>query len=132
TLIAERPLYRWGPLAPKDKVSSLLDEAGYFYSNDRRAEFPVKARIDEVELEFRAQIGAVLATGLRPTHLDWHCLYDGGRDDILDLTLALALEFGLALRIHGRDSAEKARREGLPTTDHEVLDSYSLSTDGKA
>lgn len=132
TLISEHPAYRWGPLAPRDKVPSLLDEAGCFYSNDRRAEFPARARLDEVELEFRAQIGAVLAAGLRPTHLDWHCLYDGGRDDIFALTLALAREFGLALRVHGRDAAEQARRAGLLTVDHDVLDSYSLDTAGKA
>jgi predicted glycoside hydrolase/deacetylase ChbG (UPF0249 family) len=132
TLIAERPLYRWGPLAPKEMVPSLLDEAGCFYSNDRRAEFPVKANLDEVELEFRAQIGAVLAAGLQPTHLDWHCLYDGGREDIFELTLALAREFGLALRVQGRDSAEKARRAGLLTNDHDVLDSYKLSITDKA
>jgi predicted glycoside hydrolase/deacetylase ChbG (UPF0249 family) len=132
TIIAEHPVYRWGPLTARDRVPSLLDEAGYFYSNDRRAEFPDKARLDEVELEFRAQIEAVLAAQLRPTHLDWHCLYDGGRADIFDLTLALAREFGLALRVHDPASAEKARRAGLPTSDHGVLDSYSLSTDGKA
>jgi hypothetical protein len=132
TLIAEHPLYRWGPLAPKGQVPSLLDESGHFFNNDRRAEFPANARLDEVELEFRTQITTVLAAGLRPTHLDWHCLYDGGRDDIFELTLALAREFGLALRVHGRDSAAKARRAGLVTADHEVLDSYSLRTEGKA
>src|SRR4051794_15806650 len=132
TLISEQPTYRWGPLSPRDKVPSLLDEAGCFYSNDRRDEFPVRARLDEVELEFRAQIGAVLAAELRPSHLDWHCLYDGGRDDIFALTLALAREFDLALRIHGRDAAAIARRAGLVTNDHDVLDSYSLNTAGKA
>lgn len=132
TLIAEHPAYRWGPLTARDKVPSLLDESGCFYSNDRRAEFPVRAKLDEVELEFRAQIEAVLAAGLQPSHLDWHCLYDGGRADIFALTLALAREFGLALRVHGRDSAEAARRAGLLTNDHDVLDSYSLDTVDKA
>jgi predicted glycoside hydrolase/deacetylase ChbG (UPF0249 family) len=132
TLICERLAYRWGPLASKDKVPSLLDEAGYFYTDDRNQELLARAALDEVELEFRAQIEAVLAAQLTPTHLDWHCLADGGRADIFDLTLALAREYGLALRTHARASADKCRRAGLPAIDHDVLDSYALSTEGKA
>nr|WP_281291431.1 ChbG/HpnK family deacetylase [Streptomyces botrytidirepellens] len=45
------------------------------------------ARPAEVEREFRAQIDAVLDAGLAPAHLDWHCLADGGREGIRDLTL---------------------------------------------
>src|SRR3569623_809577 len=127
TLISEHPRYRWGPLSAKHKVPSLLDESGCFYSNDRRDEFPVRANLDEVELEFRTQIETVLAAGLRPSHLDWHCLYDGGREDIFELTLALAREFGLALRVHVRDAAKMARHACLLTNDHEVLDSYALN-----
>src|SRR5687767_14918235 len=87
TVISEYPDYRWGPLSPKDRVPSLLDESGYFFSNDRQADMLAHARLGEVETEFRAQIETVLAGGLSPTHLDWHCLYDGGRPDIFDLTV---------------------------------------------
>jgi predicted glycoside hydrolase/deacetylase ChbG (UPF0249 family) len=44
----------------------------------------------------------------------------------------LAREYGLALRVHGRSSAEQCRRSGLPTVDHDVLDSYALGAAGKA
>jgi predicted glycoside hydrolase/deacetylase ChbG (UPF0249 family) len=132
TAICEHSAYRWGPVSSKDRVPSLLDEAGFFYRLDRKDEFLARAVPDEVATEFRAQIEAVLAAGLRPTHLDWHCLADGGRADLFDLTLRLAREYGLALRVHGRPSAEGCRRAGLPTIDHDVLDSYSLDTDGKA
>jgi chitin disaccharide deacetylase len=54
----------------------------------------------------------VVDAGLTPTHLDWHCLADGGRDDIFDLTLALAQEHGLALRAWLKPGLEKLR--GLP------------------
>lgn len=132
TIICEHRDYRWGPVSSKDKVPSLLDGAGYFYRLDRREEFLAQVELDEVAVEFRAQIETVLAAQLRPTHLDWHCLADGGRADIFALTLGLAREYGLALRVHARPAAEQCRRAGLPTADHELLDSYSLNTVDKA
>lgn len=74
TVISDLPLYRWGSLTSKDKVPSLIDEAGFFYRYERIPEFLAQARLSELEVEFRAQIETVLATSLQPTHLDWHCL----------------------------------------------------------
>jgi chitin disaccharide deacetylase len=131
TVISEFADYRWGPLAPQNEVPSLLDETGFFYSNDRQAELLARARLDELEAEFRAQIEAVLAAGLRPTHLDWHCLRDGGRPDVFDLTFGLAKEYGLALRVFDPTRSEQLQRWGLPTVDHEVVDSTRLATADK-
>ena len=113
-------------------MPSLLDETGSFYSNDRQAELLARAKLDELELEFRAQIEAVLSAGLRPTHLDWHCLWDGGRPDVFDLTVGLAREYGLALRVFDPTRSEQLRRRGLPAVDHGVVDSTRLATAGKA
>ncbi|MCA9880399.1 MAG: polysaccharide deacetylase family protein [Thermomicrobiales bacterium] len=132
TLIAEHTDYRWGPRAPRGLVPSLIDASGYFYRNDQRDALLAQAVLNEVEIEFRAQIAPVLAAGLSPTHLDWHCLADGGRTDIFALTMALAKEFGLALRVHAPASAERAQRAGFRTSDHGVLDSYSLAADDKS
>jgi predicted glycoside hydrolase/deacetylase ChbG (UPF0249 family) len=131
TVIAEYPDYRWGPLAPRGQVPSLLDESGVFYSNDRQPELLARARLEELEIEFRAQIEAVLSAGLRPTHLDWHCLRDGGRPDVFDLTFGLAREYGLALRVFDPSRSEQLQRQGLPANDHEVVDSTRLATAGK-
>jgi predicted glycoside hydrolase/deacetylase ChbG (UPF0249 family) len=132
TAVSEHNAFRWGPVTSKDKVPSLVDETGYFYHLDRLEDFLAHARLDDVEAEFRAQIDVVVSAQLRPTHLDWHCLADGGRDDIFGLTLQLAREFGLALRVHEQSSADRCRRAGFPTADHGVLDSYSLGAVGKA
>src|SRR3984893_13968264 len=67
TLTSERVYYRWGPVAPADKVPSLVDESGYFH-HDWEHVGPIDAR--EVEIELRAQVERALAMGVRPTHLD--------------------------------------------------------------
>jgi predicted glycoside hydrolase/deacetylase ChbG (UPF0249 family) len=132
TLVADSADYRWGPLASKDRVPSLIDEAGYFYDYERIPQLLAGARLDEVETEFRAQIETVLAARLEPTHLDWHCLRDGGRPDIFELTFQLAREYGLAMRFYDRLGTEAWRRASLPVNDHDVLDSYHLDTADKS
>jgi chitin disaccharide deacetylase len=132
TLVCDTKQYPWAPLTAKEKVPSLLDEAGELFIPERRGELLARARLDHVELELRAQIDAVMGAGLAPTHLDWHCLADGGREDICDLTVALAQEYGLAARVWLVAGRQKARRRGLPVIDHDFLDSFSLDLDGKS
>ena len=69
TLTSERVYYRWGPVAPTDKVPSLVDGNGYFH-HDWEQNQQINAK--EVEIELRAQIERALAMGVRPTHLDSH------------------------------------------------------------
>ncbi len=123
---------RWGPLTSRDKAPSLIDETGYFYSLERIPEFLAQATLDELEAEFRAQIDTVLAANLTPTHLDWHCLPSGGRADIFDMTLGLAKEYGLAVRVAEQPLIDRVQRQGLPTDDHDLLDSFRLDTGDKA
>ncbi|MFJ8748953.1 polysaccharide deacetylase family protein [Streptomyces sp. NPDC102441] len=134
TMVCETPHRPWGPLTAKERVPSLLDSAGGFFepTPDGRAAVLGRARPDEVETEFRAQIEAVTDAGLTPTHLDFHCLADGGRDDILDLTAGLAAEYGLAVRVWLEPGLRAMRRRALPVVDHDFLDSFSLATEDKA
>jgi hypothetical protein len=132
TLFCDTTHYRWGPLTAKERVPSLLDPAGTFFTPLQVPALLAQARLDEVEFEFRAQINAVIDAGLMPTHLDWHCLLDGGRSDILDLTVALAGEHGLAVRVCDEPGRRTLRPRGLPVLDHELLDSFDLDIDGKA
>jgi predicted glycoside hydrolase/deacetylase ChbG (UPF0249 family) len=90
TLTAERVYYRWGPVAPRDKVPTLVDENGYF-----RHDWNAGARIEpkEVEQEIRAQIERAYAMGIQPTHLDSHQyrLYENGKD-LFDVLVRVAHE----------------------------------------
>ena len=124
--------YYWGPLSPREKVSTLLDEGGNFYSTGRLSEMLAKARLDELGGEFRAQVEAMLAHGIVPTHLDWHCLLDGGRADVFDLTMALAREYGLAVRVMSQPTIDRVQSLGLPANDYAVLDSFALSLADKS
>jgi len=79
TLTAERVYYRWGPVAPRDKVPSLVDENGYF-RHDWTPDTHIEPK--EVEQEIRAQIERAYAMGVRPSHLDSHQyrLFQNGKD----------------------------------------------------
>jgi predicted glycoside hydrolase/deacetylase ChbG (UPF0249 family) len=120
-----------GPLTPKARVPSLVDADGDFLTTARMAEFLERATLDELEIEFRAQIEAVLAADLKPTHLDWHCLHSGGRADVFEMTMGLAKAYGLALRVASHPFIDEVRRQGLPTADHPLLDSFRIDLDDK-
>lgn len=132
TVISEWPGYRWGPITPREKVPSLIDKAGYFYNFEQMPEFLTQVNLDQLEIEFRAQIEAVLAARLKPTHLDWHCLRLDGRKDIPDLMESLAKEYGLALRVIGKSWIKKVQSQDLPTIDYDFLDSYHIDPASKA
>ena len=126
TVVCDVSHYRCGPLTSRDKVPSLVDETGFFSPLERIPEFLTQVKLSELEVEFRAQIEAVLAASLSPTHLDWHCLDDGGRADIFEITVKLAEAYGLAVRVFHRSTGVTLQQRGLPTNDHDVLDSYRL------
>jgi predicted glycoside hydrolase/deacetylase ChbG (UPF0249 family) len=126
TVISDPDFYRWGPVTSREKVPSLVDRAGYFYTFEDMPILFDKLKLDQLEVEFRAQIEVVLAAGLKPTHLDWHSLRFNGRTDIFDLMIQLAKEYGLALRVMGRPLIEKLQGQGLPTNDYDLLDSYLI------
>lgn len=128
TAVGDSLHYRWKPISSRDIVSSLVDETGHFYDWDRMAEFLARARLDELEVEFRAQIETVLATGLTPTHLDWHSIRINRRPEILDVMFGLAKEYGLALRVSERRLIDSVQRQRLPTNDYDFLDSFALDT----
>ena len=131
TVISEWLNYRWGPLTPREKIPTLVESLGYFYTFDQMPEFLAKVNLSELETEFRAQIEWVLAQGLKPSHLDWHALRIDTRPEISDVMLKLAREYGLALRVRGKIQIEKVQGMGLPVNDFDFLDSYLIDPQDK-
>lgn len=111
TLTSEWTTFRWGPLMPKDRVSSLLDKDGYFYLTEREAASHADPK--EVELEITAQIERARALGIQPTHLDSHMgtLYQNKA--LFEVFLRVARNYKLPVRIA---KTWFARTDFLPAT----------------
>jgi hypothetical protein len=95
-LTSEWEGYRWGPLSPRDKVPSLLDPDGYFWGNVQSVQEHVKA--EEAEIEVRAQIERVYATGPEPSHLDNHMGSLFVRPDLYAVYQRMVKEYRLPAR----------------------------------
>ena len=104
TLTSEWKTYRWGPIESRDKVPSLLDPAGTFWS--QTALVATNANPQEAEREIRAQIEHALALGIHPTHLDTHMGSLFSTPALIAAYVKVAHEYHLpvlALRIPGAD-----------------------------
>jgi chitin disaccharide deacetylase len=130
TLTSEWDLYRWGPVAPRDKVPSLVDQDGYLWRDNGPVDAHVK--LNEAEIELRAQIERARQFGVRLSHLDTHMGTLLSRPDLLELYVNLAIEYNLpimftrqatdprmelaypALRGHGQQMLDALDRHHLP------------------
>lgn len=104
TLTSEWKTYRWGSVAPADKVASLLGPDGTLWSDTPSVAQHAKA--DEAEREIRAQIERAMSVGIRPTHLDTHMGSVLASQEIFSAYVKLAHEFHLpflAVRIPGSE-----------------------------
>jgi predicted glycoside hydrolase/deacetylase ChbG (UPF0249 family) len=93
TLTSEWKNYRWGPVASKDQVPSLLGATGYLYPDTPQAVGALKPA--EVEREIRAQIDRAIALGIHPTHVDSHMGTLFSRPDLFAIYVKVAHEYKL-------------------------------------
>ena len=93
TLTSEWSTYRWGPVASKNTVPSLLDPSGYLWPDTPEAIRNLKA--DEAEREIRAQVERAIAMGIHPTHLDSHMGTLFARPDLFAAYVKVAREYKL-------------------------------------
>lgn len=102
---SEWQVYRWGPVASRDKVPGLLDGDGYLW----RSVFEVyqHATPEEALIEARAQIRKALDAGIDVTHLDTHMGALNYDPRYVQVYQRLALEFDLPLRMPSQSTAER-------------------------
>lgn len=70
TLTSEWKQYRWGPLAGKPTVRSLVDSEGALWPSVK--DVVQHGTPDHVEMEIRAQLDRARTMGFEPTHMDSH------------------------------------------------------------
>jgi hypothetical protein len=92
-LTSEWKTYRWGSVASKDTVPSLLDPDGYLWPESGPALQHIKA--EEAEREIRAQIEHAIAMGIHPTHVDTHMGVLFSRPDLIAVYVKVAHEYKL-------------------------------------
>lgn len=106
--------YRWGPVAPREQVPGLVDEAGCLWPEIEQVY--AHSTPDQAFTEARAQIRKALDAGIDVTHLDSHMgtlQYD---PHYMEAYLKLAREFDLPVRMASQATLEKFHQPGLRST----------------
>jgi predicted glycoside hydrolase/deacetylase ChbG (UPF0249 family) len=96
TLNAEWKNYRWGPVAGRSEVPSLVDSDGFFFPS-RKALFANNPSPADVERELRAQIARALRSGVKVDYLDYHMSAAVSTPELRAIVERLAREFHLGI-----------------------------------
>ena len=94
---SEWQVYRWGPVASRDKVPGLVDSQGYLWPSV--PEVYIHGKPEQALIEGRAQIQKALDAGVDVSHLDSHMGTLQLEPRYLQVYLQLALELDVPLRM---------------------------------
>jgi chitin disaccharide deacetylase len=95
TMTAEWNHYKWDGITSSDQIASLLDKNGYFYASNEELGKTVKG--EEAERELKAQIDKVIASGIRPTHIDTHMGSVLANPELVKIYLSLSDAYNLPI-----------------------------------
>ena len=124
TLNSEWKTYRWGPVAPKDEVLSLLAPDGYLFGEG--AGFRTHAKADDVEREIRAQAGQAMKLGIHPTHFDSHMGSLFLSPDLFSVYVKVAHDYTLPFLAVRVSDDERSKLLSLLSDKDIVLDSVVI------
>ena len=89
--------YKWGPVAGRDQVPSLVDEDGHFFGSYAELNIDHTPRVEDLETEFRAQIERALKSGLTIDYIDNHMGAGMRTSEQRAMVERLAQEYDLAI-----------------------------------
>jgi chitin disaccharide deacetylase len=127
TLNSEWENYRWGPVASRDQVKSLIDSEGFLWDNV--GQVVENAKADEVRIELKAQIDKALSFGVPLTHLDTHMGALVSRPDLIDVYVDLSLEYDLPILFFKR--MDPATTKSYPALFERLKSSIAKLTERK-
>lgn len=96
TLNSEWQHYRWGPVAGREAVPTLVDADGYFF-HSAEALYRNGADVREIETELRAQIERALRSGLEIVYVDYHMGTAVRYPEFREVAERLAREYALGM-----------------------------------
>ncbi|MGQ0649363.1 MAG: ChbG/HpnK family deacetylase [Gemmatimonadaceae bacterium] len=113
TLNSEWKNYRWGPVAGRTAVPTLVDADGYFFPSSA-ALYQNRPRLAEIETELRAQIDRALRSGLKIDYVDYHMGTLLQYPEFQELTERLAREFGFGMSQYFGETMESPQYAAPP------------------
>jgi predicted glycoside hydrolase/deacetylase ChbG (UPF0249 family) len=105
-LASEYETYRWGPVAPRDQVPSLLDPYGYIWAHG--SDTVSHAKPEEIDREIRAQMDRALHFGFQPDFVDSHQRALMSNQELFQIYMKVAHDYKLPFLV-GRDRATGGR-----------------------
>ena len=112
--------FRWGPVSPKDKVSSLLDQHGYFPLLE--TDVAAHAKPKEAEKELRAQIDRARSARINISHFDTHMAALDTTKDLLKVYEKLGRDYKLPVLLD-RAASRKIPEGGSVPQEQVLVDS---------
>jgi predicted glycoside hydrolase/deacetylase ChbG (UPF0249 family) len=127
TLTSEWKTYRWGSVAPPDRVPTLLDPSLNLWTSTPQV--AAKASAHQAEMEIRAQIERAMALGIHPTHLDSHMGSLFSTPELFAVYVKVAHEYRLPF-LAVKVSDGRAKLLSLLSEKDIVLDSLVMAAPG--
>jgi chitin disaccharide deacetylase len=123
-LNSEWEQFRWGPVAPSDKVASLLEPSGYFPLDPENFKNP---KPEELTTELHAQIEKARAAGIRISHLDSHMAALFGSPTLSKVYQNLGHEYSLPILVEAAGTFAPQQRSLTPEPEHTITQVLSIT-----